>query len=87
MKELHERGVQVYLVSGGFRSLIEPVAELLGIPLTNIFANRLKFYFNGEYLQNNTRVVIIIDLISDHWLTYTLLLDFVKTLHEDVSKF
>ncbi|XP_035439713.1 phosphoserine phosphatase isoform X3 [Spodoptera frugiperda] len=49
VKELHERGVQVYLVSGGFRSLIEPVAELLGIPLTNIFANRLKFYFNGEY--------------------------------------
>ncbi|XP_013194863.1 phosphoserine phosphatase [Amyelois transitella] len=49
VKELHDRGVVVYLVSGGFRSLIEPVAELLNIPKTNIFANRLKFYFNGEY--------------------------------------
>lgn len=49
VKELHERGVIVYLVSGGFRSLIEPVAERLNIPTINIFANRLKFYFNGEY--------------------------------------
>ncbi|RVE50925.1 hypothetical protein evm_004492 [Chilo suppressalis] len=49
VKELHERGVAVYLVSGGFRSLIEPVGELLNIPPSNIFANRLKFYFNGEY--------------------------------------
>ncbi|XP_034831914.1 phosphoserine phosphatase isoform X2 [Maniola hyperantus] len=49
VKTLHERGVTVYLVSGGFRSLIEPVAEKLHIPLSNVFANRLKFYFNGEY--------------------------------------
>ncbi|KAG7308460.1 hypothetical protein JYU34_005667 [Plutella xylostella] len=49
VKSLHERGVTVYLVSGGFRCLIEPVAEILGIPLTNIYANRLKFFFNGEY--------------------------------------
>lgn len=49
VKSLQERGVAIYLVSGGFRSLIEPVAEKLDIPLTNIYANRLKFYFNGEY--------------------------------------
>ncbi|XP_037302845.1 phosphoserine phosphatase-like [Manduca sexta] len=49
VKELHERGVIVYLVSGGFRSLIEPVAERLNIPPSNIYANRLKFYFNGDY--------------------------------------
>ncbi|XP_049873802.1 phosphoserine phosphatase isoform X2 [Pectinophora gossypiella] len=49
VRDLHNRGVQVYLVSGGFRSLIEPVAEKLNIPISNIFANRLKFYFNGEY--------------------------------------
>ncbi|XP_052753247.1 phosphoserine phosphatase isoform X2 [Galleria mellonella] len=49
VKALQERGVTVYLVSGGFRSLIEPVAEKLGIPSSHIFANRLKFYFNGEY--------------------------------------
>ncbi|XP_039753262.1 phosphoserine phosphatase isoform X1 [Pararge aegeria] len=49
VKMLHERGVIVYLVSGGFRSLIEPVAEKLHIPPSNVYANRLKFYFNGEY--------------------------------------
>lgn len=49
IKTLHERGVTVYLVSGGFRSLIEPIAVKLGVPITNIYANRLKFYYNGEY--------------------------------------
>ncbi|XP_026499793.1 phosphoserine phosphatase isoform X2 [Vanessa tameamea] len=49
VKMLHERGVDVYLVSGGFRSLIEPVAVKLGIPISNVYANRLKFFFNGEY--------------------------------------
>lgn len=49
VSELHNRGVKVYLVSGGFRSLILPVAEELGIPAENVYANRLKFYFNGEY--------------------------------------
>lgn len=46
---LHEKGTNVYLVSGGFRSIIEPAAELLGIPFQNIYANRLKFFYNGEY--------------------------------------
>lgn len=39
----------MYLVSGGFRSLIEPVAELIGVPKSNVFANRLKFFFNGKF--------------------------------------
>ncbi|CAN0378138.1 unnamed protein product, partial [Hapterophycus canaliculatus] len=43
---LHERGVVVYLVSGGFRQMIEPVADQLSIPRGNIFANRL--LFTGE---------------------------------------
>ncbi|CAM9766839.1 unnamed protein product [Ectocarpus sp. 12 AP-2014] len=40
---LHERGVVVYLVSGGFRQMIAPVADQLAIPRRNIFANRLLF--------------------------------------------
>jgi len=47
--QLHARGVAVFLVSGGFQSIIEPVATELGIPHQNIFANQLKFYFNGQY--------------------------------------
>ncbi|XP_038220649.1 phosphoserine phosphatase isoform X2 [Zerene cesonia] len=49
VKLLQDKGVVVYLVSGGFRSLIEPVADKLSIPRSNVFANRLKFFFNGEY--------------------------------------
>lgn len=47
--KLHQRNVQVFLISGGFRSIVEHVAVKLNIPLTNVFANQLKFYFNGEY--------------------------------------
>ncbi|XP_033050436.1 phosphoserine phosphatase isoform X3 [Trachypithecus francoisi] len=49
VSRLQERNVQVFLISGGFRSIVEHVASKLNIPGTNIFANRLKFYFNGEY--------------------------------------
>ena len=50
VSKLHKRGVQVYLVSGGFQSLIAPVAQELDIPMENVFANRLKFYFDGGIL-------------------------------------
>lgn len=46
---LHQRSIPVYLVSGGFRGLIGPVAIELNIPLQNIYANKLKFFLNGEY--------------------------------------
>nr|XP_014347176.1 PREDICTED: phosphoserine phosphatase isoform X2 [Latimeria chalumnae]XP_014347181.1 PREDICTED: phosphoserine phosphatase isoform X2 [Latimeria chalumnae] len=46
---LQQRKVQVFLISGGFRCIVEHVAMRLNIPLSNVFANRLKFYFNGEY--------------------------------------
>lgn len=46
---LHKRSIPVYLISGGFRGIIGPVALELNIPLQNIYANKLKFYFNGEY--------------------------------------
>lgn len=37
------------MISGGFHSLIDPVAQELDIPLTNLFANKLLFDFNGNY--------------------------------------
>ncbi|KAM4702313.1 phosphoserine phosphatase isoform 1-T3 [Discoglossus pictus] len=49
VRRLHQRNVQVFLISGGFRSIVEPVATKLDIPLTHVYANKLKFYFNGEY--------------------------------------
>lgn len=46
---LQSRNIPIYLISGGFRSIITPIAEQLKIPQDHIFANRLKFYFTGEY--------------------------------------
>lgn len=47
--QLHQLGVDVYLVSGGFDVIIQPAAERLNIPLENIFANSIKFYYDGSY--------------------------------------
>ncbi|CEM02419.1 unnamed protein product [Vitrella brassicaformis CCMP3155] len=46
---LQRRGTAVYLVSGGFRFLLEPLADALKIPRTNIYANELYFDTHGNY--------------------------------------
>lgn len=43
VEKLQDRGCDVFLVSGGFREIINPVAETLGIPLDHVFANRILF--------------------------------------------
>lgn len=53
MKELiatlHLNNIEVFLVSGGFRLMIEPVAELLNIPRRNLYANTIFFDDSGSY--------------------------------------
>jgi phosphoserine phosphatase len=46
---LHERKVPVYLITGGFHSIVDPVAKELNIPLKNVFANQLLFNEDGSY--------------------------------------
>ena len=46
---LFQRGVEVYLVSGGFREVIEPLADHLAIPRDHIYANRLFFNEEGHH--------------------------------------
>ncbi|PNH05830.1 Phosphoserine phosphatase, chloroplastic [Tetrabaena socialis] len=46
---LRSRGQQVFLVSGGFRQIIHPLAESLGIPLSHVFANSILFGADGAY--------------------------------------
>lgn len=46
---LQQKNVPVYLISGGFRGLIGPIAIELSIPLQHIYANKLKFFLNGDY--------------------------------------
>ncbi|XP_031498545.1 phosphoserine phosphatase, chloroplastic-like [Nymphaea colorata] len=49
VKKLKDMKVDVYLVSGGFRQMIKPVAAFLGIPPENIYANQLLFGSAGEF--------------------------------------
>jgi phosphoserine phosphatase len=46
---LHERKIPVYLITGGFHSIVDPVAKKLNIPLKNVFANQLLFNDDGSY--------------------------------------
>lgn len=48
MKSLQNAGVNIRLVSGGFRIMIEPVADILNMPHTNIVANMLLFSDSDE---------------------------------------
>ncbi|KGN63727.1 phosphoserine phosphatase, chloroplastic [Cucumis sativus] len=50
VKKLKANSIDVYLISGGFRQMINPVASILGIPHENIFANQLLFGSNGEFV-------------------------------------
>ncbi|KAK9000106.1 hypothetical protein V6N11_082239 [Hibiscus sabdariffa] len=50
VKKLKSRKTDVYLISGGFRQMINPVASILRIPQENIFANQLLFGSSGEFL-------------------------------------
>lgn len=49
INKLKSENKEVYLITGGFDCLINPVAEQVGIPLENVFANKLFFTYNGEY--------------------------------------
>lgn len=49
IETLHANGIEVFLVSGGFRLMIEPVAKQVNVPVKNIYANTIFFGENGEY--------------------------------------
>lgn len=49
VQRLHAQGKGVFLVSGGFRAVIHPIADSLGIPLSNVYANTIRFNSDGSY--------------------------------------
>lgn len=72
---LHERDVKVFLVSGGFRSMIYPVAEELGIPAHRVYANTIIYGEDGQYktfddeeptCRDGGKAVVIQRLKDDH---------------------
>jgi len=49
VRTLQKRGKQVFLVSGGFRIMIEPVARSLGVdPSTHVVANTIHFHEDDD---------------------------------------
>lgn len=47
---LQRRGQEVFLVSGGFRPIIDPIAEMLNIPLPHVYANTILYNDDGSYM-------------------------------------
>lgn len=49
IKVLEDKGILLFLVSGGFRQVIHPLAIKLNIPVENVFANTILFKEDGSY--------------------------------------
>jgi len=49
MSLLRNAGKDIYLISGGMKKIIEPIAKELGVKRENVFANRLLFHKDGKY--------------------------------------
>jgi len=64
---LHSRNIPVYLVSGGFRAIINPVADHLKIDRNNVYANTLFFNNDGiDYFNSHLRKkFFLIDIIYE----------------------
>ena len=69
MKKLHDQGTAVYLISGGFKRIIERAAVQLNIPSENVFANRLLFDDEGTTLVHS----VLLNLFSVVFHTLTIL--------------
>lgn len=54
IEQIKAEGKQVYLISGGFDCLIEPVANELNLPLSHLYANKLFFDYKGDYAAFDT---------------------------------
>lgn len=54
VQELQRRKTAVYLVSGGFRPIINPIAEILQIPVEHVYANTILHDENGQYIGFDT---------------------------------
>lgn len=54
INKLKSENKEVFLITGGFDCLINPIAEQVGIPLENVFANKLFFTYNGDYAAFDT---------------------------------
>lgn len=50
VRRLQSRGTAIFLVSGGFHAIIDPIAQHLGIPAEHVFANTILFKVQDSLL-------------------------------------
>ncbi|KAF5831797.1 NAD-dependent glycerol-3-phosphate dehydrogenase N-terminus-domain-containing protein, partial [Dunaliella salina] len=50
---LRTRGIEIFLVSGGFREVALPIAEHLGIPSKNVFSNSMCWDLDSKHINEN----------------------------------
>lgn len=86
VQRLRDDDKQVYLITGGFDCLIEPVAQELGIPMDHMFANKLFFQYNGTYATRLSCVVLsggsyFIFYVRVHILSCSLMFNIGNTLN------
>jgi phosphoserine phosphatase len=75
LADVRARGAEVYLVSGGFRQMINPIADMLNIPRDHIFANNLLFEADGSFKgydhneptsRKGGKAVVVKELVDKH---------------------
>ena len=55
---LQQQQRQVFLVSGGFRPIINPIAEMLAIPLEHVYANTILYKVIGGQKSCGARLAV-----------------------------
>uniref|UniRef100_A0A7D7QY02 Glycerol-3-phosphate dehydrogenase [NAD(+)] n=1 Tax=Chlamydomonas raudensis TaxID=284013 RepID=A0A7D7QY02_9CHLO len=51
IKALKSRGIHIFLLTGGFREIMLPIAAYLDIPMENVFANRMLWQWDDETME------------------------------------
>lgn len=59
--ELQQQGISPYIISGGFCDAILPVAEKLGVPAQQVFANTVSYDQSGQVQEIHTDNVCFAD--------------------------
>eukprot|EP01035_Chromulina_nebulosa_P019938 gene19938-25903_t len=90
-RRLQAKGVHVYLVSGGFRQMIYPIAKVVAVPHHRIYANNILFHSNGDYESFDSNELtskdggkaLVIQRLKDlfHYETIVMIGDGVTDLH------
>jgi phosphoserine phosphatase SerB len=49
---LRARGTAIYFVSGGFIQLVTPIAQAVGVPRENVYANQIPLNADGSFMEH-----------------------------------